>query len=256
MKQTISVSLEKQLRVLKRADKSGLMRIRCALSVLCARGAACLERWRVAVHPHTRFSWARDLRLIQVPLARAMGAVLLFSALSALRCRGNAAVSRNSRRAAASGRWANAVPQERAQAGRRHSLASPRIGVGRWENSQARKRRGGGLQCRAVASPGPPLFGTLSLTLPFGEINLDFIASALGYAMGAGSLLLFAPIIVNLLQAKTAKGMSISTWVLQLTAFAGSTLYNISKGHPFSTFAEVRQQPSSSPKRRLLPELT
>lgn len=81
--------------------------------------------------------------------------------------------------------------------------------------------------------------GALALLARFPGFSLDFLASALGYIMGGGSLLLFAPIIINLVKAKSAQGMSVSTWLLQLAAFAGSTLYNLSRGHPFSTFAEV-----------------
>lgn len=94
------------------------------------------------------------------------------------------------------------------------------------------------VKCEALASP-ESLLASLSDILPFGEINLDFIASSLGYTMGAGSLLLFAPILLNLIRAKSSEGMSVSTWVLQVGSFSGITLYNLSKGYPISTFAEV-----------------
>lgn len=158
-----------------------------------------------------------------------------------LQCRRDAPAGRERRKTAAA--LGGASPWAR---GKNHTRPSGqqrggRLGLGRLEYGGRRAERGLCVQCRAVAAPSSaPPFGALSLSLPFGEINLDFIASALGYAMGAGSLLLFAPILINILKAKSSKGMSVTTWVLQLTAFAGSTLYNLSKGHPFSTFAEVK----------------
>jgi mannose-P-dolichol utilization defect 1 len=64
------------------------------------------------------------------------------------------------------------------------------------------------------------------------------IAQALGGVMAAGAVLLYAPIISNLLKAKSGEGMSIQTWVFNLLGFTAAIIYPIKMRFPISTYVE------------------
>ena len=64
------------------------------------------------------------------------------------------------------------------------------------------------------------------------------IAQALGGVMAAGALLLYTPIISNLLKAKSGEGMSMQTWVFNLLGFTAAIMYPIKKKFPISTYIE------------------
>ena len=66
----------------------------------------------------------------------------------------------------------------------------------------------------------------------------DVAARALGYCIGAGSTILFAPIVYTLATQKSADGLSLSTFTLSLCGYSCSAAYNFKKGHAISTYVE------------------
>jgi len=72
-----------------------------------------------------------------------------------------------------------------------------------------------------------------------GGAALKSIAEALGYLIGAGSLLLYTPIAVRVLRTKSADGLAASTWWFKLTSFTCTDIYNIRKGFPIAAFSET-----------------
>jgi mannose-P-dolichol utilization defect protein 1 len=68
---------------------------------------------------------------------------------------------------------------------------------------------------------------------------LQTLASLLGMVMGAGSLLLYSPIVLRLVRTRSAEGMALSTWALQLFGFTAGVLYNATKGFPLTAYAET-----------------
>jgi|APGre2960657444_1045066.scaffolds.fasta_scaffold00534_3 mannose-P-dolichol utilization defect protein 1 len=57
--------------------------------------------------------------------------------------------------------------------------------------------------------------------------------------MGAGSLLLYSPIVLRLVRTWDAQGMAASTWALQLFGFTAACIYNYAKGHSLSAYGET-----------------
>ena len=57
--------------------------------------------------------------------------------------------------------------------------------------------------------------------------------------MGAGSLLLYAPILVRLVRSRSADGLSEATWWLQLFGFTTVCIYNSAKGFPLAAYVET-----------------
>lgn len=68
---------------------------------------------------------------------------------------------------------------------------------------------------------------------------LKSLAEALGYLIGAASLLLYTPIAVRILRTKSADGLAVSTWWLKLTSFTCTDVYNIKNGFPIAAFSET-----------------
>jgi mannose-P-dolichol utilization defect protein 1 len=64
------------------------------------------------------------------------------------------------------------------------------------------------------------------------------IARALGGVMAGGALLLYTPIISNLLRAKSGEGLSTQTWIFNLLGFTSAILYPMKRGFPVSTYIE------------------
>ena len=64
-------------------------------------------------------------------------------------------------------------------------------------------------------------------------------ASAIGYVIGAGSVLLYTPMIFRVARRKCAAGLSPSTWLLKLGCYFVTDIYNLSHGYPLSSFAET-----------------
>lgn len=64
------------------------------------------------------------------------------------------------------------------------------------------------------------------------------LASAMGYVMGSGAIILYSPMIYTLLKSRSADGFSIQTWVMNLLGLTLCVAYPFRKGFPLSTFLE------------------
>jgi mannose-P-dolichol utilization defect protein 1 len=69
--------------------------------------------------------------------------------------------------------------------------------------------------------------------------DATFVATALGYVLGLGSLLLYTPIAVRVYRQKHADGLVMSTWWLKLSAYTCSNIYYFTKSYPLSTYIET-----------------
>ena len=67
---------------------------------------------------------------------------------------------------------------------------------------------------------------------------LKSLAEALGYIIGAASVLLYTPIAVRIIRTKSANGLAVSTWWLKLTSFTCTDIYNIRNGFPIAAYSE------------------
>jgi len=67
---------------------------------------------------------------------------------------------------------------------------------------------------------------------------LKSLAEALGYLIGAASVLLYTPIAVRIIRTKSANGLAVSTWWLKLTSFTCTDIYNIRNGFPIAAYSE------------------
>lgn len=87
---------------------------------------------------------------------------------------------------------------------------------------------------------GPPRNGHrhAALTQSLAVDSKD-AASAIGYVIGAGSVLLYTPMIFRVARRKCAAGLSPSTWLLKLGCYFVTDIYNLSNGYPLSSFAET-----------------
>lgn len=65
------------------------------------------------------------------------------------------------------------------------------------------------------------------------------LAEALGYLVGAGSLILYTPIAVRIYRQKDASGLVLTTWWLKLISYTFSDVYAISHEYPISTYIET-----------------
>ena len=74
---------------------------------------------------------------------------------------------------------------------------------------------------------------------PSATLAADDVASALGYVVGAGSLLLYTPIALRIVRTGNADGLTLSTWWLKLVAYTCSDLYCYSNGYPIAAYAET-----------------
>lgn len=69
--------------------------------------------------------------------------------------------------------------------------------------------------------------------------NATFLANALGYVLGFGSLMLYTPIAVRVFRQESADGLAISTWWLKLGSYTCSDIYYFQRGYPLSTYIET-----------------
>jgi mannose-P-dolichol utilization defect protein 1 len=69
--------------------------------------------------------------------------------------------------------------------------------------------------------------------------DASFLATALGYLIGFGSLMLYTPIAVRIYRQKSADGTTLSTWWLKLASYTMSDTYYLKKGYPLSTYIET-----------------
>jgi mannose-P-dolichol utilization defect protein 1 len=71
------------------------------------------------------------------------------------------------------------------------------------------------------------------------DAGSDALATGLGYLVGAGSLLLYAPIGARLARTRSADGLTLSTWWLKLASYTASDVYAHAAGYPISTYVET-----------------
>jgi hypothetical protein len=64
------------------------------------------------------------------------------------------------------------------------------------------------------------------------------VATAVGYAIGAGSTALYTPMIFRCVKRGSAAGLSPETWLLKLCGYVTSDIYNLSRHYPLSQYAE------------------
>lgn len=67
----------------------------------------------------------------------------------------------------------------------------------------------------------------------------DTIAGLLGYLMMAGAMLVYSPMIVQVVKTKSGEGLSRTAWGMSVVGFGGALCYQLSKGYPISTFGEL-----------------
>jgi len=78
-----------------------------------------------------------------------------------------------------------------------------------------------------------------SLLVSSDNPSLQSFAEALGYLLGAASLLLYTPIAVRILRKRSAEGLAVSTWWLKLTSYTCTDVYNIKNSFPIAAFSET-----------------
>jgi mannose-P-dolichol utilization defect protein 1 len=69
--------------------------------------------------------------------------------------------------------------------------------------------------------------------------DASLVAQGLGYLVGAGSLLLYTPIVLRLCLQGTADGLAMSTWWTKIVSYTCSNIYAFTHGYPISTYAET-----------------
>jgi len=112
--------------------------------------------------------------------------------------------------------------------------------VDRVERMQRRKSNSSCAGHRHHALPTCALFSLASVLAVCGvESVIELAAFMMGSVMGAGSFVLYSPIVLRLLRTRRASGMSVSTWALQLFAFTAACIYNAAKGHSLSAWGET-----------------
>ena len=67
----------------------------------------------------------------------------------------------------------------------------------------------------------------------------DILAKGLGYVMGLGALLVYAPIVINLLKSKTSEGYSFQTWIFNIIGLVLAVTYPLKKHFLVSTYVEL-----------------
>lgn len=85
-----------------------------------------------------------------------------------------------------------------------------------------------------LALRGGAVAATAVSTSPLARV----VASALGWTLTLGALSVYAPIITEMLRTRSAKGLSTTTWALQLVGFLTFVVYHIRMGLPLSTFLD------------------
>lgn len=95
------------------------------------------------------------------------------------------------------------------------------------------------LRSRRVRAGSIQTLAKSSIVAASGGASGDVAAKILGYTMGAGSLMLYSPIILKLLNTKTADGFSHETWLFNLIGLTAAVVYPFKKGFPMSTYVEI-----------------
>lgn len=71
------------------------------------------------------------------------------------------------------------------------------------------------------------------------DYSTEWVANALGYLIGLGSLILYSPIVIRLFRQKTAYGTSMSTWMMKLSSHTCTDLYSSWQQYPLSTYIDA-----------------
>ncbi len=71
------------------------------------------------------------------------------------------------------------------------------------------------------------------------ESFATWLATALGYLIGLGSLMLYTPIAVRLFRQKSADGTTMVTWMMKLSSYTCTDLYSLWKHYPISTYIDT-----------------
>ena len=64
-------------------------------------------------------------------------------------------------------------------------------------------------------------------------------AKILGYVITLGSLLLYSPMILQVLRSRSGAGLSATSWAMSAMGFGGALAYQVSRGYPVSTYGEL-----------------
>ena len=64
-------------------------------------------------------------------------------------------------------------------------------------------------------------------------------AKVFGYVLGAGSMLVYTPILLSLLKKKNSEGFSVATWVYNLLGMSIALVYPFKMAYPLSTYIEL-----------------
>ena len=67
----------------------------------------------------------------------------------------------------------------------------------------------------------------------------DAVALVLGYCMMAGAMLVYSPMILQVVTKRSGDGLSRTAWAMSVVGFGGALCYQLSKGYPISTFGEL-----------------
>jgi mannose-P-dolichol utilization defect protein 1 len=102
-----------------------------------------------------------------------------------------------------------------------------------------RSHSSGLVLARSRTANAVPVIAKATVSKIIAESGGDAMAKTLGYLLGAGSLLLYSPIIVKLLNTKQADGFSELTWMFNLVGLSAAVLYPYKKGFPLSTYIEL-----------------
>ena len=65
------------------------------------------------------------------------------------------------------------------------------------------------------------------------------VARLLGYLMTLGSLLLYSPMILQVVRSRSGAGLSATSWTMSAFGFAGALVYQASCGYPINTYGEL-----------------
>lgn len=65
------------------------------------------------------------------------------------------------------------------------------------------------------------------------------VSKGLSYAIIGGSLILKLPQIIKIIQAKDCTGLRPTSFYLEVVLYLSSTIYNVLKGYPISTWGEM-----------------
>lgn len=69
--------------------------------------------------------------------------------------------------------------------------------------------------------------------------STTWFANALGYLIGAGSLLLYTPMVIRLYRQRKAEETTLSTWMMKVASYLCTDLYSLWKAYPLSTYIDT-----------------